>query len=653
MQRLLYFAGICILILCFLLEISDAQIRLRPFLSGLSAPLYITSSKDGTRRLFVVQQRGIIKAVQPGTNIATDFLNISDRVSQTGTERGLLGLAFHPQFATNGYFFVNYTRASDGATVVSRFRAINNNTIGDPNSERIIIVIPQPFANHNGGMIDFGPDGYLYIGMGDGGSANDPGARAQNINELLGKMLRIAPSISESPSAPPYTIPPDNPYAGPTPGADEIYAIGLRNPWRWSFDRLTGQLWAGDVGQNAIEEIDVIMLGHNYGWRVYEGSRCTGLDPQLCAGGSNPINHTPPVYEYTHSSGRCSVTGGYVYRGIRRTFTSGSYIYGDYCTGEIWVGGNSSPIIDTPRNISSFGEDDDGEIYVVGLGGTVEKIVKAEASANFDTDLRTDVSVFRPSNGTWYFLRSSDGDFQARQFGTNQDIPTPEDFDGDYITDIAVFRPSEGIFYVLASNGNIFSALQLGSSGDIPVQADYDGDAKADFAVFRPSNGIWYIRNSRDSSFSYQQFGTNGDIPVVGDYNGDGRNDIAVFRPSDGTWYVLNSQSNMLTAIKFGLSDDIPAPGDFDGDGKTDICVFRRSNGTWYRLNSSNSSLSVIQFGANQDQPVVGDYDGDGRDDIAVWRVGIWYWLNSSNNSFSAMQFGTSGDLPIPKYDRP
>jgi len=631
--------------------IGQTPIRLQPFLSGLSLPLYITSAKDGTRRLFVVQQRGIIKVVQPGTNSVSDFINLTSRVSQTGTERGLLGLAFHPQFATNGYFFVNYTRAADGATVVSRFKAINNNTIGDPNSERIIIVIPQPFANHNGGMIEFGPDGYLYIGMGDGGSANDPGARAQNINELLGKMLRIAPDVSGSSTAPPYTIPPDNPYAGPIPGADEIYAIGFRNPWRWSFDRQTGQLWAGDVGQNTIEEIDIVLIGRNYGWRVYEGSMCTGLDPQLCAGGTNPINHTPPIYEYNHSNGRCSVTGGYVYRGIRRTFQSGSYIYGDYCSGEIWIGGNPTPIIDTPRNISSFGEDEDGEIYVVGLGGTVEKIVRANASSDFDGDAKTDISVFRPSDGTWYLIRSSNNSFQTQQFGTNGDIPTPEDFDGDYQTDVAVFRPSNGTFYVLGSNGNLFTAFQWGTAGDIPVVGDYDGDAKADFAVFRPSNGVWYVRNSTDGSFSSQQFGLNGDVPVVGDYNGDGRNDFAVFRPSSGTWYILNSQSGTLRITQFGVSSDIPAQADFDGDGKTDIAVFR--NGTWYVLNSSNNSLTVTQFGTSGDIPVSGDYDGDGRDDIAVWRNGSWYILRSSNNSFTAFQFGTIGDLPAPRYDAP
>ena len=251
-------------------------IRLQPFLTGLAQPILIRNAKDGTKRLFVVQQRGIIKVIQPGSNTATDFMNIASKVSSTGSERGLLGLAFHPQFASNSYFFVNYTRQSDGATIIARYTAINSNTIRAIRIvKRIILTISQPFSNHNGGMIDFGPDGHLYIGMGDGGSANDPQANAQNINSLLGKMLRITPNIAAVPPNPAYTNPPDNPYVG-VAGADEIYAIGLRNPCRWSFDRGgTNQLWAGDVGQDAIEEVDTITRGGNYGWRVYEGTQCT------------------------------------------------------------------------------------------------------------------------------------------------------------------------------------------------------------------------------------------------------------------------------------------------------------------------------------------------------------------------------------------
>jgi glucose/arabinose dehydrogenase len=638
-------------------------IRLQPFLTGLAQPILIRSAKDGTKRLFVVQQRGIIRVVQPGSNTATDFMNISSRVSSTGSERGLLGLAFHPQFASNGYFFVNYTRQSDGATIIARYTAINNNTIGDPNSEAIILTVSQPFSNHNGGMIEFGPDGHLYIGMGDGGSGNDPQANAQNINSLLGKMLRITPSTAAVPPVPAYTNPPDNPYVG-VAGADEIYAIGLRNPWRWSFDRGgTNQLWAGDVGQNAIEEVSVINRGANYGWRVYEGNQCTNLDPQLCDGGTSPITHAPPAFQYSHTGGRCSVTGGYVYRGGLGSLPNGAYLYGDYCTGEMWMWNNNSqvPLLDTSRLISSFGEDEDGELYVVGIGssssatGTIEKIVRAKASADFDGDFRTDLSVYRPSQGVWYLNHSSNGTFRVQQFGLDGDIPTPEDYDGDNITDIGVFRPSTGTWYNFSSNNSTFGVVQFGSNGDIPSAGDFDGDARSDFAVFRPSTGVWYILRSSDASVLIVQFGADGDIPTAGDFDGDGKYDIGIWRGSTGTWYRINSSNSSFSVVGFGLSGDIPAPGDYDGDFKMDQAVFRPSNGTWYLLRSSDGGFQVLNWGANGDIPAVGDYDGDGRDDVGVFRpsTGVWYAIRSSNGSFLITQFGVNGDLPAPRYDAP
>lgn len=326
------------------------QITLQPFVSGLSSPLLATNAKDGSQRIFIVQQGGIIKVVAFGTTTATDFLNITDRVL-SGGERGLLGLAFHPNFANNSYFFVNYTRTGDGATVISRFSATNSNSIGDPNSEEILMVIAQPFANHNGGMMEFRQDAgvdNLYIGLGDGGSGNDPGNRSQNINDLLGKFLRITPNLDTDPD-PAYFVPADNPFVGVN-GADEIYAVGVRNPWRWSFDRGgTRQLWAGDVGQGAVEEVDIIERGGNYGWRVYEGTQCTNLDPGLCT----PTNYTMPVFQYSSASpsSRCSITGGYVYRGSQGVFPQGTYVYGDYCTGEImmWNGTSQAVLLDTPN----------------------------------------------------------------------------------------------------------------------------------------------------------------------------------------------------------------------------------------------------------------------------------------------------------------
>ncbi|MBL8180927.1 MAG: PQQ-dependent sugar dehydrogenase [Blastocatellia bacterium] len=636
-------------------QVSPAPLTIRavPYLTGFSLPVHITSSKDGTKRLFVVQQRGLIRVINRTTLGVSDFINLSDRVSTSGSERGLLGLAFHPQFATNSYFFVNYTRNSDGATIVSRFTAINGNTVGDPTSEVILLTIAQPFSNHNGGMIAFGPDGNLYIGMGDGGSANDPGNRSQNINESLGKMLRITPSTAAVPTPPGYTIPPTNPYAGATPGVDEIYAIGLRNPWRFSFDRGgTNQLWLGDVGQDAVEEVDVITLGANYGWRVYEGNTCTGLDPTACV----PANYTAPIYTYANAGSRCSVTGGYVYRGMQNNFVNGSYIYADYCTGEIFVNAsNSTPLLDTPRLLSSFGEDDEGELYMTGLtSGTVDKLVRVRSSSDFDGDLRSELSVFRPSTGVWYSYNVQAGAVKIQQFGLNGDTPVAKDYDGDNITDVAVFRPSTNVWYTYRSSDSTVSVIPFGSAGDVVAPGDYDGDARADQAIFRPSTGTWWIRRSTNpNSFLAVPFGLNGDIPAAGDYDGDGLFDISVFRPSNGVWYRLNSINNSFVAVAFGLNGDIPTQGDFDGDGRNDQAVFRPSTGIWY-MNRSTSGFLAQQFGLNGDIPAVGDYDGDSRDDVAVFRPsnGVWYLSRSTAGIFIA-PFGLTGDIPTQVNDVP
>ncbi len=382
--------SLIVVALAFLLATSEliAQtvppIRLLPFISsGLSAPVFMTSARDGTNRLFIVQQGGIIRVLQPGSTTPTTFLNITSRVL-SGGERGLLGLAFHPQYASNRRFFVYYTRQTDGAIQIAEYQA----SVGDPNvadtTEKIIITIPHPsFSNHNGGTVAFGPDGYLYAGHGDGGSANDPSNNAQNINQLLGKIIRIDINNVPPTQVPQYNIPPDNPYAGATPGADEIYAIGMRNPYRFSFDRGgTQQLWAADVGQGLTEEVDIITLGGNYGWRAYEGTGCTNLNPAQCAGGANPIPHIPPIFQYGHTGGRCSITGGFVYRGTLGNLPLGSYLYADYCSGEIFLWNNNQQniLVDLAFRIVAFGEDEAGELYVIGENATIQRIVRAEVS---------------------------------------------------------------------------------------------------------------------------------------------------------------------------------------------------------------------------------------------------------------------------------
>jgi glucose/arabinose dehydrogenase len=361
-------------LLC-LSTLSQAAIQLIPVVSsGLSSPIFVGHAGDGTHRLFIVEQGGVIRVLQPTLSVPTTFLDIHTTVL-AGGERGLLGLAFHPQYATNGRFFVYYTRPGDGAIVIAEY-----GVSGDPNvantAETVLLTIPHPTnANHNGGMLAFGSDGYLYAGVGDGGSGDDPPNNAQNINVLLGKILRIDIDHPDPIALTPYSSPSDNPYVG-MPGRDEIFSIGWRNPWRFSFDRSTHQQWVGDVGQGAREEVDTpIVKGGNYGWRVYEGTSCTNNDPTLC----NPANYIFPIFEYTHSGGRCSITGGYVYRGTQGTLPPGTYVYGDYCTGEIfsWNGVSQSLLLDTAFNISSFGEDERGELYVVNLGGSVSRIARS------------------------------------------------------------------------------------------------------------------------------------------------------------------------------------------------------------------------------------------------------------------------------------
>jgi glucose/arabinose dehydrogenase len=298
------------------------------------------------------------------------FLDITKQVL-SGGERGLLGLAFHPDYRRNGRFFVNYTRKPDGATVLAEYQKGVTATSASQ-EERILLVVPQPYPNHNGGMVAFGPDGYLYVGLGDGGSKGDPDNRAQNPEDLLGKILRIDVDRGS-----PYSIPMDNPFAKEG-GRPEIYAIGLRNPWRFSFDIKTGNLWVADVGQYKWEEIDVVTRGRNYGWRVMEGTHCFHPSAECQTTGLSL-----PLYEYSHEKGRCSIIGGYIYRGQAISSLMGTYVYGDFCSGEIFALQNPSRgqtlnearmILKTSYQISSFGQDTAGEIYVLDHKGGVYRL---------------------------------------------------------------------------------------------------------------------------------------------------------------------------------------------------------------------------------------------------------------------------------------
>nr|NIV15674.1 glucose dehydrogenase [Fodinibius sp.] len=349
----------------------------------LSRPVAITHAGDGSGRLFVAQQTGQILVFDDTGLLPAPFLDISSKPISCCGERGLLGFVFHPDYESNGLFYINYTDVN-GDTVVERYSVSGANpNVADTGSPLQIIKIDQPESNHNGGQLKFGLDNYLYIGMGDGGSS----INAQNMQTLLGKMLRIDIDGDDFPAGGSrnYAIPSSNPFVDDASVLDEIWSFGLRNPWRFSFDRATGDMYIGDVGQSAVEEIDFQQVssegGENYGWKCYEGSMPFDLSGCLPAS-----NYVFPVYEYTHSSG-CSVTGGYVYRGENIPALDGYYLYGDFCEGKIWglVRDSSDNwtnklLLDTELLITTFGEDESGELYVADLAGAVYKIVGADNS---------------------------------------------------------------------------------------------------------------------------------------------------------------------------------------------------------------------------------------------------------------------------------
>ena len=356
--------------------------------SGLSNPVDISNAGDGSNRLFIVEKAGKIKIIENGNVLPTPFLDIDPQVNSSANERGLLGMEFHPNYETNGYFFVNYTNNS-GTTTISRFKVSDSDAnIADPASEKIMITISQPFQNHNAGDLKFSPiDNYLYIPMGDGGSGGDPGCRSQDSTLLLGKMLRIDVDQNEN-SSPYYGIPADNPYINFPTVPDEIWAFGLRNPWRFSFDSKTGDMWIADVGQNEMEEVNFQPFtstgGENYGWAIMEGTQCYDPDPinNNCVAGlpscfSNL--YTDPIFTYFQNfeTGGYSITGGYVYRGCKYTELYGYYIVTDYLTRNTWVvdsNGTGTQMVDTPNGVVAFGENEAGELFLATLSGGIYEV---------------------------------------------------------------------------------------------------------------------------------------------------------------------------------------------------------------------------------------------------------------------------------------
>ncbi|MDR6157898.1 glucose/arabinose dehydrogenase [Chryseobacterium sp. SLBN-27] len=408
MKNLLFCAGIVSF------SIFNAQsINLEEFATGFTAPVEITHANDS--RMFVVQQNGIIKIIQPNGYVnSANFLDISSKITYGG-ERGLLGLAFHPQYSTNGYFFVYYNDTSGNITV-ARYTRSSNPDVADAATEKIILNQPKPFDNHNGGSIHFAPDGYLWIVTGDGGSGGDPNNNGQNKNSLLGKLLRL-----DINSTGPYNIPADNPFVG-TDGADEVWAYGLRNAWKFNFDTVSGNVMIADVGQGNIEEINrmpITQSGINYGWRCYEGNNA--YNTSGCAAQSTM---TFPVAAYNHSGGRCSITGGYVYRGLQYPALQGKYIFADYCSTQIGILNNDDSITWSAafsgNNFSTFGINNQNELFVAAVNnGKIFKVTTSTLGIN-ENELSSQIKIYPNPASERVFI---DG---IKDSGTTVDITSPE-----------------------------------------------------------------------------------------------------------------------------------------------------------------------------------------------------------------------------------
>jgi glucose/arabinose dehydrogenase len=614
-------------------------VRMKLVTGGLTSPISLTNAADGSGRLFIVEQRGTIQ-VWNGSSLS-QFLDITAIVLDDSSERGLLGLAFHPSYESNGFFFVKYTdNAGDG--VVARYtRSAANPNVADPNSAKIILTYDQPASNHNGGELQFGANGLLYISTGDGGSGNS--GNGQNLNTLLGKILRI--DINTSPDTIPYTIPAGNPFVGgPEPDRDEIWHYGLRNPWRFSFDRGTGIMFIGDVGEGRREEISIAgngVGGLNFGWNVKEGTLC--FNPPT---GCSSTGLTDPIIDYDRTVGT-TVTGGYVYRGSRFPRLRGIYVFGDFGNGKIWgskqSGGTWGRVdignLGSPFDLTTFGEGDSGELYAVQRSpGSVYLIQSVITPANFNGDLTSDNVIYR--NGAWVNFSGNPGVWTGQP--SPNCIPAPGDYDGDGDTDLSIFCGGAWIFF--NPNGSYMKGIWTGgASGELPVPADYDGDGDDDVAVYR--NGAWVRFDYNSGSQISGVFTGPGPntTPVPMDYDGDGTADFSVY--AGGAWHFYQDNGSYLKGIwTGGLPNAVPVPADYDGNGTEDVVLF--SNGAWRFYNFATGLFShgvwtgAVSFNGNPLQPAPLDFDGDGSADFTVFAGGPWHSFNDNGSYRSGIWTG-------------
>jgi glucose/arabinose dehydrogenase len=567
--------------------------------SGITGATAMTMAPDG--RIFVCEQGGALRVIKNGALLATPFVSLS--VNALG-ERGLLGVALDPAFAVNGYVYVYYTTSSSPIhNRISRFTASGDVAVSA--SEVVLLDLDDlsGATNHNGGAIHFGPDGRLYVAVGE----NALPSNAQSLTNLLGKVLRINSD---------GTIPVDNPFYGSTSGRNRaIWALGLRNPFTFAFRPGTGRMFVNDVGASTWEEIDDGIAGSNYGWPQTEGPNPAG---------ASGVRY--PLYSYAHDGSTCAIAGGAFYDPASVTFPAdyvGSYFFADLCAGWIKRFDPASSAVTAfaagvPNPVDLL-VGADGSLYYLARGdGSVVRVQYTAPPSSSES-----VGVFRPASATFY-LRSSNttgvSDLPAFQYGMPGDVPVSGDWDGDGVRTVGIFRPSEAAWYLRNSNTTGIAdlpPLQYGMPGDTPIAGDWDGDGTDTIGIYRPSTGTFYLRNSNTTGVADMApivYGLPDDLPVAGDWNGDGTDTLGVFRPSTGTWYLRNSNTTGIAdvpALRYGGLGDLPVVGDWNGDGTDTVGVFRPANGTWYlsdSLTSQGNTILPFVYGMGSDRPVAGKW---------------------------------------------
>ena len=558
---------------------------IRQVAAGLEHPISITHAGDG--RLFITQQDGQARILDNGALLEEPFLDLRGQTGHAlGDEDGLLSLAFHPRFAQNGLVFATSSNL-DGSVVLARYHvsAADPNR-ADPASRKVLLTIPKPYDTHHGGQLQFGPDGYLYVGLGDGGGGGDPQCLAQQNTSLLGKILRLDID-TQAGKLPYYSIPANNPFRGRHPMPDEVWAYGLRNPWRFSFDRRTGDLWIGDVGQNLREEVNFQPAGsaggQNYGWKVMQGSTChnrTGC-PATGIPVCRSLKLTLPVLEFEQEHGsECAMIAGYVYRGRQLPHLYGLYLFGDLCTGRIWTARRNGStwevreVVGQVPLLTTFGEDRDGEIFLASLDGSISRLA---AEHPIDTPALYDTAAGR-------FLL--------------EDLFTGGDPDL-----IVRFGPR--------------------GTGWLPVAGDWDGDGRTGIGLWDPETGIFRLRNKLDrgpaEAIVTLAPSSSETLPLAGDWDGDGRDTVGLYDPEPSTFNL----GTMTFVFGDPREDLLPVAGDWDGDGRDTVGLYDRKTGTFLLRNTLGAGPAdlEIRFGPAGKSwlPLAGDWNGDGRDGIGLY----------------------------------